>query len=117
MADLNYTKGKWEIEGCNIQTANGRTIALAYDPDRPNHETLIALANARLIAAAVNACQKVNPDIPLAVAEALPDMYEALKEAINWLAFNRRDRPGTTGSLLADTINQALAKAEGKEEK
>jgi len=93
MADLNYTKGKWEIEGCNIQTANGRTIALAYDPDRPYHETPIALANARLIAAA-------------------PDMYKALKEIITDLeGWNKYDQ------RFLEKGKQALAKAGDKEEK
>jgi len=115
MADLNYTKGKWEVGylGGGYFIGDGE-ISIASMTGLSETD---AKVNAELIVAAVNACQKVNPDNPLAVAEALPDMYEALKEAINWLAFNRRDRPGTTGSLLADTINQALAKAEGKGEK
>ena len=105
MADLNYTKGgEWKIRDykiadgsydiCSIQGGLDAHIArvggLTALPD--------ALANAHLISAA-------------------PEMYEALKETINWLAFNRRMSPGTTGSLLADTVNQALAKAEGKEKK
>jgi len=35
-------------------------------------------ANADLIVAAVNACIKLNPDNPMAVAEALPELYEVL---------------------------------------
>lgn len=38
-----------------------------------------ARANAHLIVTAVNACAQVNPDNPMAVAEAIEEMYEALK--------------------------------------
>ncbi|KKL76917.1 hypothetical protein LCGC14_2040060, partial [marine sediment metagenome] len=37
------------------------------------------IANAHLIAAAVNACIKLNPDNPMAVAESISEMCEALK--------------------------------------
>ena len=33
------------------------------------------IANAHLIAAAVNACKKINPDNPMAAAESIGDMY------------------------------------------
>jgi len=38
-----------------------------------------AQANAALIVAAVNACFAINPSSPLAVAEALPELVEALE--------------------------------------
>ena len=41
-----------------------------------------AQANAALIVAAVNACFKVNPDNPLAVAEVLPELIEAAQKFI-----------------------------------
>ncbi len=37
-------------------------------------------ANAALITAAVNACHAVNPDNPLAVAEAIPELARLLHE-------------------------------------
>ena len=89
MADLNYTKGKWKVEGTNIIRAGGRrglyTIARAYDPDNSPLQTPIALANARLIAAA-------------------PDMYEALRDV----------QAGIDHWTLRKRIDLALAKAEGK---
>jgi len=44
-----------------------------------------AKANAALIVAAVNACFAINPDNPLAVAEALPKLVEALRESLSRL--------------------------------
>ena len=128
MADLNYTKGEWKIKGTNVIRANsmGRvgmglyTIARAYDPDNSPLQTPIALANARLIAAAVNACQKINPDNPLAVAEALPDMYKALR-AFRPVFLTRNDFHQVCflkEDELWEAVEQALAnKAEGKKGK
>ncbi len=70
---------------------------------------------AHLIAAAVNACQSVNPDNPMAVAESIKFMYEALKE-ITELA--PRDKLRLPYAIAAVEIaDKALAKAEGREEK
>lgn len=60
-------------------------------------------------------CEKINPDNPRAVAESIGDMYEALKELLDFyhLPKGSIDRP-----YLADVVRQAkkaLIKAEGKE--
>lgn len=72
-----FTKGEWKAK-----PIGGGITPLVYEI-RDNSGKFIGrakiLANAQLIAVAVNACIKVNPDNPQTVAEALPAMYEALK--------------------------------------
>ena len=68
-----------------------------------------AIANACIIVAAVNACQKVNPDNPLAVAENITEMYEALTEAIGYL----RAGPDTLDRYnQINRMRKVLAKVE-----
>ena len=112
MADLNYTKGKWEVGylGGGYFIGDGE-ISIASMTGLSETD---AKVNAELIIAAVNACQKVNPDNPLAVAEALPDMYEALERLVDYL--NYLGVPEDCEDQYEEA-NKSLAKAEGKEEK
>ena len=117
---MNYTKGEWTIDpnwqSGDYQDRTGYAIYiqrkheqhlicdLIHTVDIENQE-----ANARLITAAVNACASVNPDNPMAVAESIKDMYEALKVALN-------ETPGfMLGEDVKQLMKQALAKAEGRE--
>ena len=124
MAD--FTKGKWEITThppysnklvVIKQTQKVRGLAIQDDiliADCWENE-----ANAHLITAAVNAFQKINPDNPLAVAEALPDMYKALR-AFRPVFLTRNDFHQVCflkEDELWEAVEQALAKAEGKGEK
>ena len=118
MADFNYTKGEWKIiEGDDafiITDEKGCTICKM--PYIYGIRIKIQETDAHLIAAAVNACQKINPDNPLAVAEALPDMYEALK-AFRPVFLTRNDFHQVCflkEDELWEAVEQALAKAEGK---
>ena len=74
---MEYTKGKWEVVEFPVQghfvVCEGIVIATIHE-DNDDAE-----ANAHLIAAAVNACIKLNPDNPMAVAESISDLYEACK--------------------------------------
>ena len=90
---MNCTKGRWEVgrlddepfaRSClSIFGEDGRRIA---EISREGFMCIEeAEANARLIAAAVNACASVNPDNPMAVAESIRDMYEALESWSNYL--------------------------------
>lgn len=78
---MSHTKGAWKAtetaEVCREE--DECRIALVYDPYDGRWGTDTARANAYMIAAAVNGCQAVNPDNPLAVAESIKDMYEALQ--------------------------------------
>ena len=68
-----------------------------------------AAANAALIVAAVNACFKVNPDNPLAVAEALPDLVNALLRIAN------EPQPEVAAEVIMRTIaRSALFELEAK---
>ncbi len=68
-------------------------------------------ANANLIVAAVNACIELNPSNPLAVAEAIKDMHEALKVILP--AFNYyldyADTSPTMRTLNAKARDNAFA--------
>lgn len=116
----NYTKGEWKAGNTDVVTDTTH-IANCYFESRnfklpPFNE---ALANAHLIASAVNACASVNPDNPMAVAESIKDMYEALKEIKFGGNLNQYNE--TIESLqyvlkaISEICDKALAKAEGKE--
>lgn len=100
---MEYTKGKWEVGKAHTDTIyndgwQGK-IAYCYSP---NGE-----ANAQLIAAAVNACVKVNPDNPMAAAGSLTGLYDASRKARDYLRFNKGD-----ASPIFDELDEAIAKAE-----
>jgi len=98
---MNCTKGKWKVEGDFIVDEKGQSICkLAIITARD--------ANAHLIVIALNACASVNPDNPMAVAESIKDMYEALQKLVQVC----RDVSYTHSEL--NRARQALAKAEGK---
>lgn len=69
--------------------------------------------NARLIVAAVNACFAINPSNPLAVAEAMGEVVEALRRIADgqWPS----DIAETEGTLaMREVARAALAKLEAK---
>lgn len=77
-----FTKGDWKVTGAVPTLENtltiyceGRRIAIVMTGKDME-------ANANLIVAAVNACIKFNPSNPIAVAESIDDMYEALKKIV-----------------------------------
>ena len=105
---MNYTK-EWKVTGIAPTLpdtltiyADGKRIAIIFGGENQQ-------AIADLIAAAVNACRKVNHDNPMAVAEALSGMYEACKEIME--RFNGAVRFPLQSTC--DKMNQAIAKAEG----
>lgn len=90
--------------------ALGRCGAIiTSDPMNPDG----AKANAHLIVTAVNACIKLNPDNPQAVAESISDLCEALKAVEYTMSVDpselSRDHP-----ITAKMVKEALAKTEGK---
>lgn len=111
------TSGKWMIgKGveylnrygeCMVVTADlPYLIADLRDAPMPKEE---AAANAALIVAAVNACFALNPDNPLAVAEALPELVKAVVDFLEWGAMTGSDLELHRGKFRA-----ALAKLERK---
>ncbi len=105
---LNCTKGKWNKEGNKIKVFGKGTVAICPSPT--NAEGVLEfIANAHLIAAAVNACQEVNPDNPMAVAESIKDMYEALKELLGVVALY-----GLPSEAKIRRAEKVIAKVEEK---
>jgi len=73
-------------------------------------------ANANMIVTAVNACQEVNPDNPMAVAESIKDVYEELKEAKLQIEYlHDKFKVTGTGNTVLARIDNTLAKAERRE--
>ena len=79
---MEFTKGEWKSRhpvnnDYTVYTgeygAGIVQVAMLFESS-PNAEV-----NANLIVGAVNACIKLNPENPLAVAQSIGDMYEALK--------------------------------------
>ena len=106
-----HTKGEWKVYTDNMTCATDivaedgigfftKVIAHIRRANK-NYE-----ANAQLICEAANACIKVNPDNPVAVAKALPDLYEVVS-LIHKAGFYPTPE-------LRIKIDKALAKADGK---
>lgn len=82
---MKYTKGKWDVYQDNMAQI---TSVVSEDGVGFFHKTIATMnrqennyeSTAKLITTAVNACISVNPENPLAVAESIKDMYEALKD-------------------------------------
>ncbi len=111
-----YTKGEWKVRNYTTEDGEFDVCVINRGLDamiaRVGGLTAIkeAKANAHLIVAAINACISVNPDNPLAVAESIKPMYEALK-------LYQSHQQGTGGHYCykcAEAINKSIAKAEGK---
>jgi len=103
---MAISKGEWKRYGQHIHLSDTNTsdeIVTVLCPAWMSKEE--ARANADIIVAAVNACQEVNPDNPMAVAESIKDMYEALK-----VAFEKSHNPEVEIILM-----KAIAKAERRE--
>jgi hypothetical protein len=120
----NPTKGPWGIgkpfPGSTVpfrevEDESGRGLAVVQGG---RHSDLPAEANANLIVAAVNACFAINPENPLAVAEALPELVEALRLSVSYMGKAEADgfclecaRP--IGHAI-EKVRAALAKIEAK---
>lgn len=69
--------------------------------------------DANLIVAAVNACKKVNPQNPLAAAEALPELLQSLKDCLHLLRTLALVKGGNPeDSKIYSKAQSILAKAE-----
>lgn len=117
---MGCSKGEWKAEKvggegkCIIHTGD---FTLPFVDTFPNHfrqppvSSEEAEANAQLIVTAVNACKAINPENPLAVAEGLGELYEALKYVIREL--DKADIV-KADSILMEYPNRAIAKVEGE---
>ena len=95
------TPGPWVLQYCGIE---GVAFCCGIGPSEEDD------ANTALIVAAVNSCFAINPSNPLAVAEGLPELVEALREASSYFS----NRPGNWEVQLEGMIRSALAKLEKK---
>jgi len=107
----------WPVLPISIGT---ETVAICPAQDlnmthQPNIKEMEA--NAHLIVTVVNACIELNPDNPMAVAESIKPMYEALKYAE---AFCEAVGQGlvaiATRDMVESTIKEAIALVEGRTE-
>ena len=112
--------------------ADGRYIVAYVPKGRPGGEVIATCgptagslkhaipnkANAHLIAAACNAVMKVNPENPIAAAEALPDLLEACTTALKMLNAEIETAPigrdTQPEKVTAKVLKAAIAKAERK---
>ena len=113
---MSYTKGKWTTIRSGID-CDDWPVAQTYPDTRKDSDTSLALmrGNAQLIAAAVNGCQAVNPDNPMAVADSIKEMHEALKELMTALENWELGRESTERDIRIayNLAKSSLAKAEG----
>lgn len=112
------TQGKWEVseDGASIGVGSGKTYERICQIVNPRFLPSIEdCANARLIAAACNACQEINPANPQAAAEALVGLYEACKIIQTVRDAYRENGKPFDEEALDKQLDEALAKAEGKD--
>ena len=104
--NTQHTPGPWKVSTANpyaVNTVSGG-IATAHGTDDANYSEFFpsteqAKANARRIVACVNACEGINP-------EAVPDLLEALKDAV--AAYDDADLDGA----IIRRLRAAIAKAQ-----
>ena len=89
---------------------NGRFSTICSLQPKPDRTERIA--NAHLIKAAVNACIKLNPDNPQAVAESIGDMHEALGAVVEMQSTPQNER--VNAEQVWQSVIKALSKTEGK---
>ena len=103
---MNCARGEWTIkrrELAFIVKADNKLIATVHQVGVETND------NADLIAAAVNACIKLNPGNPMAVAESIGEMY-GVCQAIMEISWALRECGYHT---LVNLAEQVLAKIEG----
>jgi hypothetical protein len=111
---MNYTKGEWRPTEFSIYVDNKRIFdsVIVNDTNKIDSVSIIELeGNIELTCSAVNACIKINPNNPQAVAESIEDMYEALKYCRTVLVAYQAY---ITGKYAIEEIDKALAKASIK---
>lgn len=104
------TKGDWIKQGSFIFSSE-KPPRLIAEFIRSNMSLPEQQGNALITCVAVNACQKINPENPRAVAENI-------EEAIGALKLYRSHQEGTSGHYCwecAEAINKVLSKIESKE--
>ena len=103
--------GEWEIYG-NEDGDNAQHIGSIEAEGTEQAE-----ANAALIVAAVNSCFAVNPDNPLAVAEALREIVDIVRGFV-FISDNEKRDPCESNrnakTILIEQARAALAKLEAK---
>jgi len=119
------TKGPWKRAGreperhaVRIVNKDGMLVAEARAAGGPWFE---ADGNALLIIAAVNSCFQINPDNPLAVAEALPELVEAARDLwlktalipVDWKNPEAKELSANAVQSM-DAVHAALAKIGAK---
>lgn len=112
--EMEYTKGEWKLlegkSGSFILECGLKIIGQTSRASTPDDAREIK-ANAQLIAAAVNGCASVNPNNPLAVANSIKELYEALQALVDYLTIRGFDEDMDDKYLEAE---KALAEVEGK---
>ena len=112
----NYTKGEWKVS----RPLDNITYLITQDNPIAEMRWGAGIyedaqrANANLIVEAVNACIKLNPDNPLAVAQSISALYEALKEAQMVIARAELAKGNIHRLAVEEQMIKALSKAEGK---
>ncbi len=113
---MEYTKGTWEVS--KLIEPEGSFPRYYIEGEHNTNVAMIdgrnsnARDDAHLIAAVVNACTSVNPDNPMAVAESIKEMYEALKQVeIDYEALCNQKPKNTLLQARLRMLKQALAKA------
>jgi len=119
---MAISKGEWKAWITNKKPAewticigkNG-DVGIAKTIEDPTVSIIQRGNNANIIAAAVNACQSVNQDNPMAVAESIKDMYEELKEAKLQIEYlHDKFKVTGTGNTILARIDNTLAKIKGE---
>lgn len=104
---MEYTKGEWYP----VMVHGERRIIA----DKDDIEEVICYGVRHsymyLICEAVNACIKLNPENPAAVAQSISDMYKALKQALRTFEARKISQFDARYILLAKALARATARS------
>ena len=103
-------------------TRNGKPYCTIHDPEyiakkdaegtaKYYAKSTSERAKRELVSTAVSACKAINPDNPMAVAESISDLYEALKEIT--AQFKKVEPLYFKDNEIIGRAEQALTKTEG----
>lgn len=125
---MTVTKGEWSVSFNGERDGYARysvvtdTQLVASLAVRENEQEVEA--NANLIVTAVNACKRINPDNPQAVAGAIPEVVEALRafnhvcEVFNHALLAQRNcKGGATDYYIVNQLDGLLDEAGGLTDK
>lgn len=106
---MKHTPGKWE-------TDKGRLCYCIFARDKNGNRVALATSDDNIIGGAGSSIRMPEKLANARLIAAAPELLEACKEALRVLKYYSSFIPGDVFSQIKNNLEQAIAKAEGKEQ-